>query len=925
MSPNQQRSALREPARKPIYLRTKLQPPVLQDTLVQREALLQRLEKQKSQPLSVVMAPAGSGKSTLMALWAQNNSSPCAWLSLDSYDNDPSRLFGYIVTAIQSIVPGFGERILESLRASPPPPLPYLLATLLHQLDSLEDPFVLFLDDYHSIQTPEIHEMMASMLEHWPAQGHLCVGTREPLPWLKARWRLHHHILEIDANTLSFSFGETQALVQDVMNVSVAPKQLQQLHQTTEGWIAGLQLALLSQRYSPQSEPLQALSLTKNQHLEQYLMEEVFLQQPKELQQFFLETSILPQLNPSLCRAVTELQHSGSFLKELWQSQLFVIALDSSQTWYRYHHLWGDWLLQQLQTKAPEREAVLHQRACQWWRQQGLWKEACNHSLQAQDFDTLEDLFVEFHNEIIGSGEFVLSLGWAEQVPEDKLKQMPQFQLVCILLQSFMGVPIDYESLLNQLEQNLRSQMEQGDKEKQAQTQALLAQTLLMQASLMLEQSHSNKAAPLLEQALTWLSPQDDYFYIQARLLQTMVFTELYEPLQRTMQELQNLEPLLRSYPPTHTHVMLHTYTKLGALVEAGELQQALSLATNTISSWDDNLFIHENPMAGLILSALGYIYVELFALDKVEECFQPFLQNGALHSWLTQDTVLSSLGLLAHWKGNQEQAHQHFHSITQFITHHIPVHFTLTGLVQGRCWYRENNTAALQQWLEHHPEMDQCIASFFQSHHSLHKARLSLLQENYSEGLEHVEPILKECREDGRWLTYGEALVCKALLLHETQSHHSDAFSSLVELIQFATPQRWKRVFLEYEGIMPLLSQLLSPSHASSLTDSEQAFVREILTDASSLYASSPSAPLPATTSPEPSTTSPPDWVKPLSKREKEVLLQVREGLSNQDISGTLHISIPTVKRHLSNIFYKLDVRSRTQAVTQAQRWGMF
>lgn len=925
MSLPQKHTTSKEATRQPVYLRTKLQPPQLPKSLVLRDGLLRRMEEQREQPLSVLLAPAGSGKSTLMAQWALRCGVASAWLSLDAYDNDPARLLGYIVKAMQSIRPDFGERILESLRASPPPPLSYLLALLLHHLAELDEPFVLFLDDYHTIQTQELHDMMGSMLEHWPAQGHLCVGTREMLPWLKARWRLHYNILEVDSSVLSFDLQETQAFVHDVMNVSLAEEDLALLHQKTEGWVAGLQLALLSHRFSTQQASLSILSLSQNQHIEQFLMEEVFLQLPKERQDFFLATAILPQFNPELCHAVSGVESCDRILEDLWRSQLFVIALDASREWFRYHHLWGEWLLQRLRREGFEQERDLHLRACQWWRDQGVWKEACVHCLQAQDYATLESLYREFHNEMIGSGEFFLLLEWASLVPDTTVTAMPQFHLLNLVVQSFLGVSVDYKAQLEELEEALKIASQGGGNEEQA--HVLFAQVKLIQGTLHMEQTQSKQALPLFEDVLSVLSPENHYFYVQAHLLRVMAHMDLHAQPHRLLLELQNVEPLVRDLPPNHTQWLLYVYTKVVALMEAGELQQAKRIAQEVVDASAHALFVQEHPTAGLLLSCLGYICFEFGDWEACENYFKPLLEAGEVQTWLTQDTVLSSLGTIAHLRGEREEAYQLFQLLLQHLSVHVPVQATLSALAQARCWLREGNMLAFEQWCETEKEKLQGNSIFYQEHADLLEVRRLGARQEWGAALTLVEVVLERSQSLGRLITYGEALVSKALLLHAQRPNDHEACKALLEALKLATSQGWKRVFLEFdEPTQMLLPYLLESSWASQLSANERSFACDILSNEFSRSQANPSASLVPL---EPSSAlvyePAPDWIKPLSKREKEVLAQVREGLSNQDISDLLHISIPTVKRHLSNIFYKLDVRSRTQAVTQAQRWNMF
>jgi LuxR family maltose regulon positive regulatory protein len=359
-----------------VLLRTKLYVPAVRPELVPRPHLVDRLNEGLSRKLSLIAAPAGYGKTTLLSAWAAGCGQPVAWLSLDDRDNEPARFLAYLIAAIQTIEADLGQDILPALRSSQSSTLANWLPVLVNQLDTIARPFVLVLDDYHLITTPEIQQALTFLLEHQPPQMHLAIATRKdpplPLPRLRARGQL----TELRQADLRFTAEETTAFLQRGMGVELSTEDVAALVSRTEGWIAGLQMAALSIRDRAGVSRLIAAFGGSHEYIVDYFAAEVLDQQPEPIKTFLLQTSILDRLYGSLCDAVTGQAGGQRTLAQLQRANLFVVPLDNDCCWYRYHHLFRDLLRKQLQQEQPENLPELQQRASQWCEEHELIDDA---------------------------------------------------------------------------------------------------------------------------------------------------------------------------------------------------------------------------------------------------------------------------------------------------------------------------------------------------------------------------------------------------------------------------------------------------------------------------------------------------------------------------------------------------------------------
>ena len=423
-------------------LLTKFYLPHLRAEHLLRPRLTQRLDEVFARKLTLVCAPAGYGKTTLIAEWAAGRAATLAaratgasehrsgsritWLSLDAGDSDPVRFFTYLVAALQQIDPAIGRDAAAMLQGSPPLAHETLLTALINDLVSVPFPFILVLDDYHLITSLAVHLQVAFLLDHQPPHMHLVIMARADPSLPLATWRAKGQMVEIRQDDLQFTDEETLEFLRRAAQTELSAAGIAAVQQRTEGWAAGLELLAHSLRGCDDVPGLLGSFSGSNRHVLDYLMEEVFQRQPASIQDFLLKTSVLERMAASLCDAVTDRTDSDALLLTLEQRNLFVVPLDHSRQWYRYHHLFGDLLRHRLELQAPDSIAQLHARACHWYAESGLPTDAVRHALAARTWEEAAALISRVSADLLKRGEIVTLLGWYRALPDHLVRSQGQ-------------------------------------------------------------------------------------------------------------------------------------------------------------------------------------------------------------------------------------------------------------------------------------------------------------------------------------------------------------------------------------------------------------------------------------------------------------------------------------------------------------------
>jgi len=375
--------------------------------------------------MTLICAPAGFGKTTLISEWIAGWDRPAAWLSLDGGDNDPTRFVAYLVAALQTVAPNIGEGVLGLLQSPQPPPTQSILTALLNEISAIPNDFVLVLDDYHVIDARAVDDALAFLIEHLPPRMHLVVATREDPNLPLSRLRVRGQLSELRATDLRFAPTEAAEFLRGVMGLELSEEDIGALETRTEGWIAGLQLAALSMRGREDVPNFIRAFAGDNRYILDYLVEEVLQRQPERVRSFLLQTSILDRLSGPLCDAVTDQEEGNARLETLERGNLFVVPLDDKRHCYRYHHLFADVLSAHLMAEQPDQVSTLHRRASEWYEHNGSAADAIRHALAAEDFVRAAGLVELAVPAMRRSRQEATLLGWLKALPDEVVHVRP--------------------------------------------------------------------------------------------------------------------------------------------------------------------------------------------------------------------------------------------------------------------------------------------------------------------------------------------------------------------------------------------------------------------------------------------------------------------------------------------------------------------
>ncbi|MCW5849548.1 MAG: AAA family ATPase [Anaerolineae bacterium] len=887
-------------------LSTKLFRPPLTSSWAPRPRLVAQLAAASHKPLTLVSGPAGFGKTTLVNEWLnQLDDRRIAWLSLDADDNDTARFCQYLVAALQTLDPAIGASALALLQVTPPAPPAAIVATLVNDINTCLDRAWLVLDDSHLLDNPAIHQALAYLVEHLPPALRLVLTTRADPPLPLARWRARGHLAEIRAADLRFTPDEAARFLNEAMGLTLTSDQVAALEARTEGWIAGLQLAALSLQGRSDTAGFITSFTGSHRYIIGYLVEEVLDQQPPAVQRFLLETSLLERLSAELCDAVTEAGDAAATLEYLERHNLFLIPLDDVGQWYRYHHLFADVLQGRLRAQGAASAADLHRRASRWFEAHALPAEAIKHALAGQDTDGAARLIEDrgLALALAGAGQLLTVQGWLDALPPAVRASRPRLSLTGAWLAMGRGPVASVEPFLQQTEALVG---ERADTEAQA-VRGEVATIRALLAGFHLEDPAALEAA---QAALDTLPPT-------ATDLRVLVASVLGYALclRGQVDEAAGvLAPALAAVRAGPGNLTLHvsllvllgiTRQEQGRLAEALALQQAAQALVEVEGR------PLPFPSSLLVYSNLASICYEQNRLDEAERLLQVAVHlNETLGDARLLATALIERARVAHGRGDVLMARRSADEAVRLI-HSVEAAGSqrLIGAQRATLWLRMGNVERAAAWAEEYAEQAQGLTHRFIADDvaDLTVARLWLAQGQTDRALDRLTPLEARARASGQGCIVLKALLLRALTL-QAQGNLPGAITRLDEALTLAAGEGYARVFLdEGAALRRLLERVVAEGRPS------RAEARRLL----ALF--EPTAPSPA-----PAAGAASDLVERLSEREMEVLRLIQAGASNQDIADRLVISPNTAKKHTLNIFGKLGVNSRTQALARARELGL-
>ncbi|MBN1485295.1 MAG: tetratricopeptide repeat protein [Chloroflexia bacterium] len=911
-------------------LSTKLHIPSPRRNLVPRPRLLERLEQGLQRKLTLVSAPAGFGKTTLLGAWIQRlpaGGAPpvkVAWISLDHGDNDPVRFATYLSAAL--------KQTDERIETADPQAVEWggsfwqesQLVNLINQIAVLPLDFILLLDDYHLISSQTIHNVLSFLLDHLPQNLHLVIATRADPPLPLTRLRARGQLTELRQSDLRFSTKEAAAFLNSVMGLGLSAKDVASLESRTEGWIAGLQMASLSlQGYSPHPSARSAfIQAFRGSHrfILDYLVEEVLELQPAPLQAFLLQTSILDRLSGPLCDAVLDRKTTApetptgpvpdaqTILEHLEAANLFIVPLDHERCWYRYHRLFSDLLQKRLAQATPELVPQLHRRASAWHEQQGLVATAIDHALAAQDDERAANLIEKNVEAILMRSEVVTFLHWVERLPAARMHNRPTLCFFHAWALLMSGRSLDV------VERRLQD-MDCG--QRPMENIEMDGRIAALRAYIMLFYGDVESAAKLGRQALEQL-PESDHFlrsvlsWIQslARLAEGN-----YQNGKRALHEIATTSQEMGN--PLIAVVALCQYAKLQ--MRQGRLQQARKTLEQALQ-WATDPQKERLPIASEALIGLGELEREWNNLERAAEYLVESAELARQWSELAAFDAYFPLMRVRLAQEDVEAAREALETAQQIAlaSQITQVDDLLAELQQAHFFLAQGDIAGATRWAERRgllpepapttrPDLQEDHETFINEHlrkyEHLALARLFLLRGQTTQALDLLERLLDQVRQLGRIDLTIEIQILKALAC-QALGFETQALEAMAEALSLAEPGGYIRVFLDAgEGMIGLLRQAAARGLAS-------AYVAKLL----AAFGQKESAKA------EQAPPSRQPLIEALSEREMDVLRLLAVGMSNPEIAERLVIAVSTVRSHCKSIYGKLDVHSRWDAVQRAQ-----
>jgi LuxR family maltose regulon positive regulatory protein len=612
----------------PDLVWTKLRPPAPRAGLVPRTSLVSLLQDGLQGKLCLLDAPAGFGKTTLLAQWcAGAGPRRVAWVSLDEGDNDPTRFWTYVVEAIRTVEPTVGATALAALRRTSADLYRAVLPALLNELGAVGSQLILVLDDYHLVTEATCCQTFTFLLDHLPAGVQVVLSTRADPPLPLARWRARGEMAEIRVAELRFTGEEASTLLNGSMGLQLATEDVERLAERTEGWAAGLYLAGLSLRGRPDASAFIAAFHGDNRHIADYLGAEVLARQPDTIRTFLLRTSILERLSGPLCDAVLEAEGSAGLLVELERSNLFLVPLDQRREWYRYHHLFSELLRLELASREPALPVTLHRRAAAWHRQAGNLDEAIGHASAGGEFVTAAALIAQHWLTYWRRGQRATVARWLDGLPDEAILADPPVAYVAAWIRGYSGASKQQtEVWLAAVERDgAEGSLPDG-------VSSLAFGVNLARAALVYDDVGRSAAAG--RRALELAGPESLQYWWMA---QSALGHALYLSGQAA-QTRPPLEELVRRVPAAAQPVaVVLALTVLSLLAgDQDDDRTAMALARRAVATADTQGLSAE-PMCGIAYAALGRALARQGELAKAEEQFGRALEPVGIDSMLTQ------------------------------------------------------------------------------------------------------------------------------------------------------------------------------------------------------------------------------------------------------------------------------------------------
>ncbi|MCX8061681.1 MAG: LuxR C-terminal-related transcriptional regulator [Anaerolineales bacterium] len=875
---------------------TKFYPPPAPARSVKRPDLVARIEEglRFRHPLILISAPAGYGKSALVAEWRESVQRTVTWLSLDDSDNEPLRFFLYLIAALQKADPTIGTELRALLEANQLPPRETLVALLTEDLLASKISLVCVLDDFQSIQDPFIFDILQELIAQ-PLPLQFIIVTREDPAMPLGRLRAHAQLTEIRAADLRFTKKEIESFFRELIQIPLSEAELSLLEQRTEGWVAGLQLVALSMKGRKDPSAVIASLSGDNRHILSYLTEEVLKQQAPTVQEFLLQTSILTKFNADLCNAVAQRSDSAWLLEQLLTSNLFLTPLDDEGHWYRYHHLFADMLLGLLRRSQPQQLQGLHLRAAKWFEHQDMPLEAIDHALAAADFARSAKLLEKHTWTLLNQGYARQVEAWLQSLPAEWRARSLRANLSFAWMYLLRGNFAEVMPYLEQVESALETAAAEGD---------LQAECLALKANLKQAQGRIMEAIEHAENALNVVSPENirvlglAYLGLGAGYRQAGQFDRAVEALQQAVH-------FSRDSGDSVTGALAISHLVLMSL-QYGRLTFAEQVSTQMIEQMEKSKEA-VSPIIGAVYGALGLVYYER---NQVEQAREAYLRGIQLSTFLGHRASLVytklNLARLLLTEGDLDGAVKNLQDAQELIqagapgwlrpsliAHQVEYFLAVGNLPEAEAILQQSGITDGDKVIHAPDEIQLAYLHILLRHRE---------EEHLREGIKLAERIVTVAEGSQRNYTTMLASVLGALI-HEKLGDAKSASEWLERALAIAEPEGYLRSLVDKGAEVAQILRRLKKK-----TD----YVHKLL------------AAFPVMERTSIRSHPPEGLVEPLSERELEVLRLLAKGTTYAEIAEQLVVSLNTVRFHIKSIYRKLGADKQVKAIERAREVGL-
>ncbi|MGI8484654.1 MAG: LuxR C-terminal-related transcriptional regulator [Thermomicrobiales bacterium] len=914
---------------------TKLYIPPPLVNVVPRPGLIGRLNEGLHRKLTLISAPAGFGKTTLVSEWIAGCERPVAWLSLDEADNDPTRFLAYIVTSLRAVAPSLGEGVLDVLQSAQPPPIESLLTVLLNEITALPTAIVLVLDDYHVIDSQPIDLALTFLLDHLPPQLHLVITTREDPPLPVGRLRARGHLTELRAADLRFSPSEAAEFLNTVMGLNLSEADIAALEDRTEGWIAGLQLAALTLRGRDDVSGFIRAFTGNDRYIVDYLVEEVLQRQSQRVRSFLLHTSILDRLCGPLCDAVVldSLASGQETLDYLERANLFLVPLDNERRWYRYHHLFAELLRHRLRQRTVsshgedlENANALHGRASVWYEDNGFRSDAVRHALASEDLARAADLIELAAPAMRQSRKEATFLDWLRVLPDEIVRRRPVLSVLYAGTLLSHGDLEDVEDRLQDAERWMVTTADSGDRLDASSVEMIVVDEdafrrlpgtiAVYRAGRALALGDVDNTVLYARRALELIS-DDDHLYrgAAAALLGLASWTN------------GDLNAAHRLYEDGMASLLRAGYITdaIGGVLALADIRIAQGRLHDTMTTYQQALQLASKQVA-FVMRGTADMYVGMSELERERNNLDTAAQHLKTSKDLGESTGFPqnpyrwcvAMARIRRAHGDLDGALGLLHEAERVFQSDFFPNVRPLAAQKTRVWVAQGRLLDALGWVREQGLSADDDLSYIREYEHITLARVLLARHANErddriihEAIGLLERLRYAAERGDRTGSVIEILVLLGLA-HQTRGNIPAALVQLERALTLAEPEGFIRLFVD-EGA-PMARLLTEAATRGMMPD----YTRSLLAAFGDLVPAGDANP-----------SLPPaglaqSLLEPLSHRELEVLHLIAQGLSNNEIGERLFLALSTVKGHNRMIFDKLDVQRRTEAVARARELGL-